>query len=88
MNPMTRDPNRHTPRKVIANQVRSEGLVSLDEACFLFPVNNRRGHVSASTLMRWIVSGKKGVRLEGARKNGRWHTSLAAVSRFRERAGV
>ena len=43
----------------------------------------RRGHVSASTLIRWIVSGKEGVYLDGVRLAGEtWYSSSEALVRF------
>jgi hypothetical protein len=77
-----------SPRAEIAARVRAEGPVSLDQACILIPARNPRGHASPATLLRWIISGKGGVKLEGARVKGHWHTSLAALQRFRSAAGV
>jgi len=75
-------------RAEVAERVRAEGPVSLDQAAILIPARNARGHTSPATLLRWIINGKSGVRLEGARVKGKWHTSLAALQRFRSRAGV
>lgn len=41
--------------------------------------------VDASTVVRWIVAGKRGVFLDGTRSGGRgWHTTTAACARFLE----
>lgn len=34
------------------------------------------------TLVRWITDGKRGHRLDGLRRAGRWHSSLPALERF------
>jgi len=75
-------------RKETAERVRAEGPVPLDQACRLFPAPTPTGHASPATLMRWIISGKRGVHLEGARVKGHWHTSYEACRRFRQRTGV
>jgi hypothetical protein len=69
-------------------RVRAEGTVRLDQISHLVRADTRSGHVSVSTLLRWIVKGKRGVKLEAARIKGEWHTSLAALQRFRQRTGV
>ena len=71
-------------RREIADRVRAEGPVALDVACQWFPARTPTGHVKPATLLRWILSGRHGVRLEAARVGGRWHTSYMAVSRFVE----
>lgn len=81
------DRNR-SPQAEVARQVRAEGAISLDQACFLVPAANADGHVKPATLLRWILSGKAGARLEAARVGGHWHTSIQAIRRFRDRAGV
>jgi hypothetical protein len=52
----------------------------------LVPAKNAKGHVSTGTLLRWIINGKSGVKLEAARVNGSWQSSLAALQRFRSAA--
>ena len=39
-------------------------------------------HTHASTLIRWITKGSRGVRLEAIRLGGRWFSSRAALQRF------
>jgi hypothetical protein len=41
--------------------------------------------VHASTVMRWVRRGCRGVKLEAARLGGRWVTSREALTRFVER---
>jgi hypothetical protein len=69
-------------------RVRAEGPIRLDEVTHLFKADTRSGHVSLSTLLRWLIKGKRGVKLEGARIRGEWHTSYQAVQRFKKAAGV
>jgi len=59
-----------------------EKLLPLGKACQF--LNATRGeHVSTSTLCRWILRGKSGVRLDAVRLNGNgWQTSREALSRF------
>jgi hypothetical protein len=63
----------------------TETLVSLAEAAKSIPPsrNGRRTHLS--TILRWILHGVDGVRLEGVRLGGRWLTSREALQRFAER---
>jgi hypothetical protein len=73
-----------TRRGAAALRVRAEGPIRLDDAARLVPAPNARGHVSPSTLLRWIIAGE----LDGARVRKVWHTSEAAVGRFlKGRAG-
>jgi hypothetical protein len=44
--------------------------------------NGRKTHLS--TLLRWILQGVDGIRLEGVRLGGRWVTSQEALQRFAE----
>lgn len=59
-----------------------EKLMPLGQACAF--VNRARGEkVSPSSLCRWILRGKNGVRLDAIRMNGGgWHTSKEALIRF------
>jgi hypothetical protein len=67
----------------VAARLRAEGPLKVSVAAKLVPADNRRGHVGAGVLVRWIVAGKKGVRLDGARFSGKtWWTSVAALERF------
>jgi hypothetical protein len=76
-----------TDLKTTADRVRAEGLISLEAAAALFPT--RRGRpVTKLTVLRWILHGKRKVRLEAVRDRGEWRTSLAAVLRFREGLGL
>lgn len=42
----------------------------------------RENHSHASTFIRWITKGSRGVRLEAIRLGGRWFSSRAALQRF------
>jgi hypothetical protein len=63
----------------------SETLVSLSQAARLLPPGRRGRPVNLSTILRWIIDGVAGVRLEGLRVGGRWLTSKEALARFAER---
>lgn len=67
-----------------AERVMVEGPLRVCDAAKLIPAaRGRRGHCSASTVVRWIKHGKKGVLLDGVMLGGTtWHTSLAALARF------
>jgi hypothetical protein len=60
----------------------AEGPLPVSRAAGLVPsTRGRKRH--ASTLVRWIVSGKGGLRLEGFKDpTGAWFTSAPALSRF------
>jgi hypothetical protein len=66
----------------IAERLISEGLVSLAEiAAMLPPVRGKK--TSSSSVFRWIVHGKEGVKLEGIRLHGSgFWTSKPALARF------
>ena len=74
-------------RSDMAATLRAEGLITLDQACRLFPADNAKGHVSPGSLVRWILDGKRRTKLEALRERGQWYTSLAALTRFRAAAG-
>ena len=65
-----------------AARVRQEGPIDLLTAAGLFPRGDRWRPMTARTLLRFIVSGKAGVRLDAVRVKGKWKTSIAAMSRF------
>jgi hypothetical protein len=71
-----------------AARVKAEGPVPLTEAALLFRADTPTGHVGIKTLLRWIVGGKAGVRLEAARIKGQWFTSYAAAQRFKAATGA
>jgi len=60
----------------------NEKLLPLGKACQF--LNATRGErVATSTLCRWILRGKSGVRLDAVRLNGNgWLTSREALARF------
>lgn len=60
----------------------NEKLIPLGKACqFLNATRGQRVHTSS--LSRWILRGKMGVRLDAIRMNGGgWWTSREALSRF------
>jgi Protein of unknown function (DUF1580) len=60
-----------------AGRVRREGPIPLDVAA-----ESIRSYASPASLLRWIINGASGVRLDGTRIGGKWHTSLAAIGRF------
>jgi|SRR6266404_695651 len=65
--------------------VNAEELISLSEALRILPPGrcNKRPHLS--TILRWILTGVDGVRLEACRLGGRWLTSRQEIQRFVER---
>src|SRR4051812_48019295 len=78
-----------SPRSEAAARVRSEGPIALEQAALVFPAPRHRSKpLHWRTLERWCISGKAGVRLDGCRVSGKWHTSLAAVLRFRKALGL
>jgi hypothetical protein len=63
----------------------TETPISLTEAARSLPPGRRSRPVHVSTVLRWILQGVHGIRLEGARVGGRWLTSREALQRFAER---
>jgi hypothetical protein len=63
-----------------------EKVLSLAEATKYIPPsrNGRKTHLS--TILRWVLRGVNGVRLEAVRLGGRWVTSKEALQRFAERS--
>ncbi len=70
--------------EAIAARLQEEGQIAVSKAArFVKAERGRRGYASASTLVRWIIKGKQGVRLEGVRGTGStWYTSKQALARF------
>ena len=65
----------------MTERLMGEGLIDLLQACELFtPITGRRASLHA--MLRWVMSGKRGVCLESVRLGGRWKTSAAAMARF------
>jgi hypothetical protein len=64
-------------------RLKREGLIDLQEAstiarrCVI-----RADSVSTASMVRWIIGGKSGVKLEAVRVKGNWHTSIGAIIRF------
>lgn len=58
--------------------IESESIITLSEACRLFPPAG----VSTATMARWIQRGVRGVKLSTFVIGGRRLTSREAVSRF------
>jgi len=65
-----------------AARLLSETMISLAQAAKLFPPTRRNKAVHVSTILRWILDGSRGVRLEAVRAGSRWITSVEAVSRY------
>ncbi len=65
--------------------LENETLLPLSKAAKRVPParNGKRCH--ESTILRWILQGIDGVKLEGTRLGGRWLTSSQALQRFAER---
>ena len=65
--------------------VFKEQLITFAELAKSLP--RRRGDrpVHLATIHRWRSRGLKGIRLEGVRVGGAWHTSREAFRRFTER---
>jgi len=71
-----------SPSPDVASRLLDEGLISLTQAAALLPpVRGKR--VAKSSLFRWCVKGKSGIKLEAVRLGGPglW-TSKAALARF------
>jgi hypothetical protein len=72
------------PTEDITRRIREEGPLSATEAARRVPnARGRHPHVSRSAVIRWILRGKYGVRLEATMLGGEsWYTSQAALDRF------
>jgi len=68
-------------RLATLHRIRADGPITIAEAAKFVPTSH--GIASPDTLWRWIVIGKRGVRLDGARLVGKtWWTSRQALDRF------
>jgi hypothetical protein len=68
--------------EAIAQRLAEEDLLTVAQAARHVP-RLRGKRTSPSTLIRWIIHGKRGVYLDGVRLSGKtWWTSAAAVARF------
>ncbi len=79
--------NMPAPARPVA-RIRSENPVDLQTAASIFSRGEMFRSVSVRAVFRWIIGGKKGIKLEGTRKGGKWHTSVEAISRFCERVRI
>lgn len=70
-------------QRLIGNsESKGERLIRLGEAC-QFLRATRGEQARPSTLVRWILRGKLGVRLDAVKLNGKgWLTSREALARF------
>ncbi len=66
----------------LAERLRTEGLKSLEEIALSLPlVKGKR--VSTSSVLRWVLRGKSGCKLEAIRcVGGLWFSSLPALDRW------
>lgn len=62
-----------------------EELIDLNEAAAEVARLRPGRPPHTATLWKWIHRGVAGVRLEGARRGGRWYTSAEAIARFMDR---
>ena len=60
---------------------RSEEIIPLRAVCQLFPGRKGKG-VAVATVWRWVMQGRKGVRLESLIVGGVRYSSSQAVARF------
>jgi|SRR5262245_20271825 len=68
-------------RRAASARIRADGPITIAAAAKFVPTSH--GIASPDTLWRWIVIGKRGVRLDGARLVGKtWWTSRQALERF------
>ena len=67
------------------NSILSEKLISLVEAAKRLPPGRNGKPTHVSTILRWILHGIRGVKLEAVRCGGRWVTSEEALARFMQR---
>ncbi len=65
-------------------RIRTENPIDLETAAKVFPRGDLFRSVSIRTVFRWLIGGKKGVKLEGVRIAGKWFTSVEAIGRFVE----
>jgi hypothetical protein len=70
--------------------LRNETTISLAQAALKFPPYRLGRPVTASCILRWVLSGVKvpgggRVKLEAVRLGGRWLTSVEALERFAAR---
>jgi hypothetical protein len=62
--------------------LKTESPLSLAQAARIIPPTRLDKPVHVSTVVRWILHGVRGVRLEAVRIGGRWITSQESLERF------
>lgn len=71
--------------KAVAERLTADTVADSPMLRVSDPAVKRALGVDAVTVVRWIVSGKRGVYLDGVQAGGRsWSTTLAAAARFLE----
>jgi hypothetical protein len=62
--------------------LKVERGISVPQAARSIPPTRLDKPVHPSTIVRWILHGVRGVRLEAVRVGGRWVTTHEAIERF------
>ena len=62
-----------------ADRLRAENLICADDAAKLVQVH-------PESVVRWILHGRRGRKLDGLRRDGQWYTSREALERFQGEA--
>jgi hypothetical protein len=65
--------------------LKTEDIFPWYEAPKHLPKGRRGGPVHPGTVLRWILKGIRGTKLEALRLGGHWVTSSEALQRFAER---
>ena len=75
-----------------ATPARADDLLPLDKVATMFPASGPKGHVSTATVFRWIISGKRHVKLKAVRKKtagkSGYFVRPSDLERFRQAAGL
>lgn len=66
--------------------IHKETLLSIFQVTRLVPPTREGRATHSSTVIRWILRGVRGRRLEAVRIGGNWYTSVEALARFAEPA--
>jgi hypothetical protein len=62
--------------------IGTERLISIHEAAKMMPRGRNEKPAHVSTVIRWILYGYRGVKLEAIRCGVKWTTSVEALQRF------
>ena len=69
------------PSLSAAVRLSNEPLIPVEEVA-------RDLHTLPETVIRWATKGRRGVKLDAVKRDGKWFTSIAALARFQSQEAM